>query len=138
MFQSCFDFPDSPHQMPCKDISQKVSEEPSRQSLLLGGIGKDFETGLCETISLTRKSSRYSTFAALANVDPTDEQAAAAGLPPIDSINVWPLLSGATTSSPRTEVHIGSNVGGDDANRTSGPTSVGGLIQPPWKILLGW
>lgn len=44
----------------------------------------------------------YATFAALAGVDPTDEKAAAAGLPPIDSVNQWPYLSGATTTAPRT------------------------------------
>ena len=38
----------------------------------------------------------YSTFAFLAGiVDPTDHAAAAAGLPPIDSLNLWPYLSGA-------------------------------------------
>lgn len=31
----------------------------------------------------------YSTLAALAGEDPTDHRAAAAGLPPIDSIDMW-------------------------------------------------
>jgi arylsulfatase A-like enzyme len=43
----------------------------------------------------------YSTLCSLAGVDPTDDWAAASGLPPIDSINVWPMLSGATAESPR-------------------------------------
>jgi arylsulfatase A-like enzyme len=51
----------------------------------------------------------YSTFCALAGVDPTDERAAVAGLPPIDSLNMWPLLSGATTVSPRAEIVVGSD-----------------------------
>eukprot|EP00036_Acanthoecidae_sp_10tr_P003623 CAMPEP_0182938072 /NCGR_PEP_ID=MMETSP0105_2-20130417/43199_1 /TAXON_ID=81532 ORGANISM="Acanthoeca-like sp., Strain 10tr" /NCGR_SAMPLE_ID=MMETSP0105_2 /ASSEMBLY_ACC=CAM_ASM_000205 /LENGTH=553 /DNA_ID=CAMNT_0025077337 /DNA_START=14 /DNA_END=1675 /DNA_ORIENTATION=+ len=80
----------------------------------------------------------YATLAGLAGADPTDHKAAEAGLPPIDSLDLWPLLSGLNKTSPRTELHIGSNLGGDEANRTSGPTTVGGLIQPPWKILLGW
>lgn len=46
----------------------------------------------------------YATFAALAGVDPTDHRAAAAGLPPIDSLDLWPYLSGATEASPRTEI----------------------------------
>ena len=51
--------------------------------------------------SLTSAASRYATFCSLAGVDPTDAIAAAHGLPPIDSVNVWPLLTGATTESPR-------------------------------------
>jgi arylsulfatase I/J len=42
-------------------------------------------------------------------VDPTDNRAALAGLPPIDSLNMWPLISGATTVSPRVDVVIGSD-----------------------------
>jgi hypothetical protein len=61
----------------------------------------------------------YSTLAHLAGADPTDHSAAAAGLPPIDSVNVWPLISGATDKSPRTQVVIGSNVGGEKG-RTKG------------------
>ena len=51
----------------------------------------------------------YSTFCALAGVDPTDESAAKANLPPIDSLNMWPLISGQTDTSPRTDIPI-SNV----------------------------
>jgi hypothetical protein len=47
---------------------------------------------------------RYVTFAALAGADPFDERAAAAGLPPVDGHNLWPLLSGENATSPRTEV----------------------------------
>jgi len=46
----------------------------------------------------------YATFAALAGVDPTDHKAKAAGLPAIDSMNLWPYLSGQEEQSPRTEV----------------------------------
>ena len=51
----------------------------------------------------------YSTFCALAGVDPTDESAAKANLPPIDSLNMWPLISGQNSTSPRTDIPI-SNV----------------------------
>lgn len=78
----------------------------------------------------------YATFASLAGVDPTDHRAAAAGLPPIDSLDMWPMLSGANMTSPRTHVPIGSNTGGE-SGRTSGNTTVGGLIVPPYKIILG-
>ena len=43
----------------------------------------------------------YGTLAALAGVDPTDHAAAASGLPPIDSVDVWPLVIGANKTSPR-------------------------------------
>eukprot|EP00041_Stephanoeca_diplocostata_P005929 m.71207 g.71207 ORF g.71207 m.71207 type:complete len:409 (-) comp16081_c0_seq6:39-1265(-) len=46
----------------------------------------------------------YATFARLAGQDPTDHRAALAGLPPIDSIDMWDYFTGKTTSSPRTEI----------------------------------
>jgi len=61
------------------------------------------------------------TFCALAGVDPADAVAAAAGLPPVDSVNVWPLLSGANATSPRTEF----------------PVAPGALVSGNYKLLLG-
>ena len=46
----------------------------------------------------------YATFCYLAGVDPTDEEAAKAKLPPIDSMNMWPLISGQNSTSPRTDI----------------------------------
>eukprot|EP00965_Chrysotila_dentata_P175388 5788812-Pleurochrysis_carterae.AAC.2 len=43
----------------------------------------------------------YGTLCALARVDARDARAAAAGLPPIDSVDVWPMLSGRNLTSPR-------------------------------------
>ena len=48
----------------------------------------------------------YATFCALAGVDPTDDRAAKAKLPPIDSMNMWPLISGQNPTSPRTDIPI--------------------------------
>lgn len=45
----------------------------------------------------------YTTLAHLAGADPTDHEAARSGLPPIDSLDVWPLLSGQNATSPREE-----------------------------------
>ena len=42
----------------------------------------------------------YATLAALAGVSPHDPRAAAAGLPPIDSHDLWPMLSGKALLSP--------------------------------------
>jgi len=48
----------------------------------------------------------FSTFCGLAGVDPTDTSAAAHGLPPIDSLDLWPMISGANTTSPRAEMAL--------------------------------
>jgi arylsulfatase B len=63
----------------------------------------------------------YGTYSALAGVDPTDAIAAAAGLPAVDSLNVWPLISGANMTSPRIEIPIEANA----------------LISGSWKLLTG-
>lgn len=39
-------------------------------------------------------------------VDKTDHMAMAAGLPGVDGVDLWPLISGQVTTSPRTEVVI--------------------------------
>jgi hypothetical protein len=52
----------------------------------------------------------YSTFAFLADQDPTDHEAASTGLPPIDSLGMWPYLTGASPTSPRTELQLDMNV----------------------------
>ena len=63
----------------------------------------------------------YATFCSLAGVDPIDEEAAKAKLPPIDSLDVWPLISGQNTTSPRTDL----------------PTSFDTLISGDYKIITG-
>jgi arylsulfatase B len=78
----------------------------------------------------------YATFCALAGTDPTDDRAAAAGLPPIDSLNMWELLSGTNLTSPRSEVILGSALP-FPGDRT-GYTIVQGLINSDgFKILIG-
>lgn len=63
----------------------------------------------------------YATLSGLAGVDPTDQLAASAGLPGIDSLDMWPLISGQTSTSPRTDIPISSNT----------------LISGDYKILTG-
>ena len=63
----------------------------------------------------------YGTFCAIAGVNQVDEKAAKAKLPPVDSYNMWPLISGQTTTSPRTEI----------------PASINTLISGDYKILTG-
>ena len=92
----------------------------------------------------------YATFAELAGEDTMDHTAAAAGLPPVDSVSLWPYLSGAQTVSPRTTLPIGSTSceSGDPNDCVNDwgwgdvKTIVAGLIedmgqQGLWKLLLG-
>eukprot|EP00448_Togula_jolla_P008288 CAMPEP_0170604218 /NCGR_PEP_ID=MMETSP0224-20130122/19307_1 /TAXON_ID=285029 /ORGANISM="Togula jolla, Strain CCCM 725" /LENGTH=593 /DNA_ID=CAMNT_0010929109 /DNA_START=59 /DNA_END=1837 /DNA_ORIENTATION=- len=78
----------------------------------------------------------YATLAGLAQVDHTDHKAAAAGLPATDSFDLWPTLSTWDYESPRTELVLGNAKGGY-AGRHEGSTVVGGLIWPPYKLVLG-
>ena len=50
----------------------------------------------------------YATLCALAGVDPTDDRATRAGLPPIDSKNQWPYLTGQVHTSARATAHLSS------------------------------
>lgn len=63
----------------------------------------------------------YGTFCKLAGVNATDEKAAKANLPPVESKNIWPLISGQNTTSPRVDIPISHNT----------------LISGDYKILAG-
>ena len=63
----------------------------------------------------------YGTFCGIAGVDPTDKKAAAANLPPVDSLDMWPLISGKNSTSPRVDI----------------PASINALISGDYKILTG-
>eukprot|EP01084_Bolivina_argentea_P128351 226885_1 len=55
----------------------------------------------------------YATLCNIVGIDPTDSRAKAAGLPPIDSINMWPYILNTTDGpSPRTEVYLSSGNNG--------------------------
>jgi arylsulfatase I/J len=66
----------------------------------------------------------YGTFCGLANVDPTDSWAAQSDLPPIDSVDVWPMLSGTNLTSPRDNIGI--------LYGAKGP-----LVMGDWKYVAG-
>lgn len=86
---------------------------------------------------------RYGTFAELAGIDPTDWRAAAAGLPPVDSHSLAPVILG-TGQSTRKEIPIGTEprlmkMYGHD-NQVS---TIQGVLSEDadgnlWKLLLGW
>ena len=105
---------------------------------------------------LHRVGDWYRTFAQLAGVPEEaifDQRAKAASLPPLDSLDVWPMLSGANATSPRIEIPLstlpGLNGGWNglalperdepgsfrDPNYFSGGE---GLIVGEWKIVTGW
>lgn len=79
----------------------------------------------------------YTTFAHLAGVDPHDAKAAAVtpvALPPVDSLNMWDLISGVNATSPRREwamTPLGESIkasahGGDAA-----------YMRWPYKLIVG-
>jgi len=70
----------------------------------------------------------YSTFCNLAGVDPTDN---VPGLPPTDSLDVWPLITGQTTTSPRTEIPLSS------FPYVNGVPQAVSFIEGPWKFIIG-
>jgi arylsulfatase I/J len=104
-------------------------------ALVSGGLVPPARRGALEA-SFVGVEDWYATFCGLAGVDPADARAAAAGLPPIDSLDVWPLLSGANATAPRAEVVLGATAGGDQA---AGGTVVQGLINATsgLKVLVG-
>lgn len=57
----------------------------------------------------------------MAGVDPRDRVGEAAGVPPVDGMDMLPLLTGANATSPRTEIFFG----------------VEALLQGDWKLLTG-
>lgn len=78
---------------------------------------------------------RMQTFCGLAGVSTHDEKAAAAGLPPVDSLDLWPLVSGQNSTSPRDVIALGSPPVNFDGTASIAPIT--GLIKGQWKILIG-
>jgi len=76
------------------------------------------------------------TFCHLAGCNTSDARAAAAGLPPIDSLNMWPLLSGTNMTSPRTEVWL-TPLSGDRANATNPRSADAAIILGRHKLIVG-
>lgn len=98
-----------------------------------GGLIPPARRGTVET-GFTAIWDWFTTFCGLAGVSADDPVAAAAGLPPVDGLDLWPLLSGANATSPRQEVVLGA--AGDEA---TGSTQVQGIIRASdgWKLLIG-
>lgn len=59
---------------------------------------------------ITHVCDWYATWCALAGVSVEDESGKAAGLPPVDGVNLYPYLIGQVDESPRTEVFASPDV----------------------------
>jgi arylsulfatase B len=81
----------------------------------------------------------YHTFASLAGVDYLD---APPGLPDnTDSLDVWPMLSGKSLTSPRKEVPIaieGNSGGGHSATGQYAANNITALIVGDYKVIFGY
>jgi len=135
----------------------RYGEPGANNNPLRGGKASNFEGGirvpafvsggyLPEKARGTKKAGLsalwdwYGTFAALGGVDAHDARAAAANLPPVDSHNLWPYISGETDEPPRKELELGCPSGWQ-AVWTGPHTSVNGLIvdqgaEGIWKLLV--
>lgn len=107
-----------------------------------GGLIPPSQRGTTLT-HLTAMEDLYKTILGLAGVDAFDERGGAAGLPPVEGYDLWPLLSGANATPPRTEVWLGSTApmngvygGGGVGVGATPPTFVQGIIDKDgWKVL---
>ena len=103
--------------------SLELSDTAGNNYPLRGGKGNDLEGGVRATsfvsggflpveragdveMGLMHLADWYATFCAMAGVEATDEDATSAGLPDVDGINMWPLISGRVQQSPRSELAI--------------------------------
>lgn len=74
-------------------------------SFVTGGLIPEKMRGT-ESHDLMHFADWYGTFCYLAGADPNDMVAVNNGLPNVDSINQWPVLSGETTTTQRTELQV--------------------------------
>ncbi len=113
-------------------------------ALVSGGFVPLAVRGTVES-GLTAGWDWYRTLAGLAQVDVHDRRAEAAGLPAVegDSHDLWPLLSGREALSPRTQILLATqrcplSMCEIDEDYDSGHrVMIGGVIEPPFKLVLG-
>ena len=84
----------------------------------------------------------YATFVhGIAGLDATDREAAAASLPPLDSIDQWDYLMGRNLTAPRKSLAIGSTGNAQDTWASKNDIQVHGYIEAIggklWKLLVG-
>jgi arylsulfatase B len=75
----------------------------------------------------------FTSLLSLANIDPFDHQGAAANLPKVDGLNLIDYIFGRNNTNPRTEIILGSGIGG----AADGDTMVQALIrQDGYKCII--
>jgi hypothetical protein len=100
--------------------------------LPVGQRGKSYTAGLAHIIDW------YKTFALLAGADPLGDQDTAPA--PLESLDLWPWLSGQTADSPRNEIIYDHRMNTTDKRwNTSGlPGYASGALRVgDWKLLVG-
>ena len=60
-----------------------------------------FNSTLLNSILISISIQRYATFAVLAGADPSNSVMIGGALRPVDSVDVWPMLTGVNTTHPR-------------------------------------
>ena len=120
---------------PFRGVKSQVLEGGVRVVALLAG-GALPATAPPKFEGMMHVADWFATFAALAGIDdPSDPGAVQHGLPDIDSINMWPALTGENgkggLSSGRTELLLGSGM----LDPALGTCFSAALIQGHWKIV---
>jgi len=116
---------------------------------LRGGKGSDFEGGVrvlafatgpvipkgmrgTQVNGLTHIADWYATFAHVARQKWSDTSAVTKGLPEVDSLDLWPLISGQTSTLDREELPL---AGGLTYERW--PSRTAAFIYKEWKLIRG-
>jgi len=104
-----------------------------------GGLIPQSRRGAVEP-GFTSIEDFFTTITGLAGVSSFDSRGAAAGLPPVSGVDLWPLISGKNSTSPRREVVLATSSSG---NQFTGDTLIQAYINASsgLKIIagaLGW
>ena len=79
----------------------------------------------------------WATLSTLTGQTVDDPKAAAAGLPAPDSLNMWPMLTGATTTSPRDTLVLRSVPGSDEGAVIKTMKLPGSAVSARFKLVTG-
>lgn len=78
--------------------------------------------------AMTHITDWYSTFCILAGVSPEDD---GSNIFPVDSVDLWPLITGKNVSAPRDLIVLGHDF------KLGTTKSTGAIISGPWKLIIG-
>lgn len=108
-------------------------------ALLSGGVVESLSSAPRKLDGVIHEADWYATFAGIAGISRpvTDDRAAQLGLPPIDSVDVWPLVTGSVDSSPRVEWPLTSLTEAYGDPRTANYGGDAAYMRFPHKLLVG-